>query len=103
MTSAANPSCAREGNHVAAVCATQPVGSSHAIEVGQRRAIATELRGALNALTLSLRVLEHHESDVQALEFAGHVAKAAKRIATLTKGLYGQQRKARSSRIADTE
>jgi len=103
MTSSANLSFARERDHLAAVCATQPVGSSQAIEVSRRRAIATELRGALNALTLSLHVLEHHESEAQALEFAGHVANAAKRIGRLTKGLYGDERKARSSRTADTE
>lgn len=84
----ATASAARKITLAADACAAQPGSPCRESELSRRHAVATELRGALNALTLSLHVLERHGSDAQALEFTGYVASAARRIAALTKQLY---------------
>ena len=60
----------------------------HETQVDRQQVIACRLRGSLNALILSLHVLEQHANEPQALEFSGHVAQAAKQINALTRRLY---------------
>ena len=74
--------------HWVAATSLAPACAGRDVELCRQQFIACRLRGSLNALTLSLHVLERHGAEPQALEFANHVAQAAKRISALAKRLY---------------
>jgi len=67
-------------------------GDEDGVGLGEEEAqrLAHQLRGSLNALGMSLRVLESGPPDAESREFAGYVTQAAARIRRLVAKLQSQ-------------